>query len=214
MASRDHCAYCFDVLLQSFDKNAQTYPPQNKHDLKFPMFITWKKHNGDEANWKLRGCIGTFSPHELVSGLKKYALTSAFKDTRFCAVSKPEVAFLKCDVSLLTNFQKGDSVDDWKVGSHGISIEFSDPHDESLCYSATYLPEVASEQGWTREQTLSELIIKSGYTKTQTSALRKRISLTRYESSKSCITYSEYKRLRVNMNMNMASHEDSKYLPN
>ena len=44
-------------------------------DEEYPLFVTW-----NTINWRgyksLRGCIGTFDPHELASGLKSYALTS------------------------------------------------------------------------------------------------------------------------------------------
>lgn len=39
-----------------------------------PLFVTWKKaSNGSEP--RLRGCIGTLEPRQIVSGFKDYALT-------------------------------------------------------------------------------------------------------------------------------------------
>jgi AMME syndrome candidate gene 1 protein len=121
------------------------------------MFVTWKKKEKEsksEGGWKLRGCIGTFAAQELSSGLKKYAHTSAFKDSRFKPIQQAEVPLLRCDVSLLTQFEAAADCYDWKVGLHGITIEFPDPeHNPKTSknapeiYSATYLPEVASEQG-------------------------------------------------------------------
>jgi AMMECR1 domain-containing protein len=48
-------------------------------------------------------------------------------------------------VSLLVDFEEADHHFDWEVGVHGIQIIFSV---ESRSYSATYLPEVALEQGF------------------------------------------------------------------
>jgi len=69
-------------------------------------------------------------------------------------------------------------------------------HKTTETYSATYLPEVATEQGWNREQAIAELIAKSGYKKAVTAALRARIRLTRYQSVKGSMTYAQYSQLR------------------
>lgn len=47
-------------------------PPKNES---YPLFVTYnvRKKNGEK---QLRGCIGSFSPHELEEGLSSYALTS------------------------------------------------------------------------------------------------------------------------------------------
>jgi hypothetical protein len=41
----------------------------------FPLFVTWNTISG-RGKTSLRGCIGTFEPHELEDGLRSYALTS------------------------------------------------------------------------------------------------------------------------------------------
>jgi AMMECR1 domain-containing protein len=46
------------------------------------------------------------------------------------------------------------------VGKHGIIIEFIVGQQS---YSATYLPEVASDQGWTCEEAIISLIKKAGH---------------------------------------------------
>ncbi|CAN0297307.1 unnamed protein product, partial [Ectocarpus sp. 13 AM-2016] len=48
-----------------------------------------------------------------------------------------------------------------QIGVHGIVIKFND--DRGSSYSATFLPEVAAEQGWSRKVTLSRLVRKAGY---------------------------------------------------
>jgi len=187
-------AYCFDCLFQAFDKNAPVIPPQTTPTEKYPMFITWKKQDGDEKSWRLRGCIGTFGAQDLVTGLKKYAHTSAFKDSRFKPISTSEVPLLSCKVSFLVKFEAGKDCYDWVVGLHGIQIDFTDSKGGS--YSATYLPEVAAEQGWNQKESIVELVAKSGYTGPVTAQLCARIKLTRYQSLHAGLTYSEYTTLR------------------
>jgi uncharacterized protein (TIGR00296 family) len=156
------------------------------------MFVTWKKLEND-SEYRLRGCIGTFSARGLAEGLREYALNSAFQDSRFRPISHHEVPLLACDVSLLTNFEPAKNLDDWKVGLHGISIEFVV---NGKTYSGTYLPEVAPEQGWSQAQTITELILKAGYKQPISPKIRQSIKLTRYQSSKSSLTHSDYLRLK------------------
>lgn len=49
---------------------------------------------------------------------------------------------------------------DWDVGKHGIVI---DAQLKGREYSATFLPEVAAEENWSREETLKHLVRKAGY---------------------------------------------------
>lgn len=48
-------------------------------------------------------------------------------------------------VSILRHFEEGNNYLDWEVGKHGIRIEFYS--EKGYKQSATYLPEVALEQG-------------------------------------------------------------------
>ncbi|KAI7755228.1 hypothetical protein M8C21_032707, partial [Ambrosia artemisiifolia] len=111
-----------------------------------PLFVTWKKVvNGYEP--RLRGCIGTLSARDIVNGFKDYALTSALRDHRFPPIQAKELPFLQCTVSILTNYEDAANYLDWEVGKHGIIIEFTDP-DYNTKRSATYLPDVAAQEGW------------------------------------------------------------------
>jgi AMMECR1 domain-containing protein len=105
------------------------------------LFVTWKI--GKDK--RLRGCIGTFNAMNLQSGLREYAVTSAFKDSRFSPVTREEFPKLSVSVSILRHFEDGDDYLDWEVGVHGIRIEFI--NEKGNKRTATYLPEVASEQG-------------------------------------------------------------------
>jgi len=191
MAGKLHCAYCFDTIISTFHPQSYyTAHPDEIGNDKYPMFVTWRKHNGDEKSYRLRGCIGTFSARDLRSGLKDYAIHSAFRDSRFQPLKNSEVSYLSCDVSLLTNFEKVHDIMDWQIGVHGITIDFTNSTRES--YSATYLPDVAHEQGWSRQQTINELIRKAGYKGSPSSAVMRSLTVTRYQSSKCSMSYHEY----------------------
>ena len=62
--------------------------------------------------------------------------------------------------------------------------------------TATYLPEVAREQGWSKLQAIDSLLRKGGYKDTITEEFRLKIKLTRYQSEKSILTYEDYCKLR------------------
>jgi hypothetical protein len=70
-------------------------------------------------------------------------------------------------------------------------IRFVDPH-LACRRSATFLPEVAREQGWSVRDTLVALVAKSGYKGRVDSTLLADVSLTRYQSSVSGMTWAQY----------------------
>jgi len=124
-----------------------------------PLFVTWNtvSRNGSRS---LRGCIGTFEAQDLDDGLRSYALTSAFDDTRFLPITLRELPSLECGVTLLTNFESAADPMDWELGKHGLRISFTY---HSRRYGSTYLPDVAREQGWTKEETVISLMRKAGW---------------------------------------------------
>lgn len=69
---------------------------------------------------------------------------SAFEDGRFPPLEENELPELECGISLLVQYEKAKAWDDWVVGTHGILIDFDAG---STSFRATYLPEVAHEQG-------------------------------------------------------------------
>lgn len=154
-----------------------------------PLFVTW--HIKEDDDYQLRGCIGTFSAQPLADGLKEYAAISAFKDSRFSPISQKELPLLKCSISLLTDFEDAETHLDWVVGTHGISIQFTDTTVKpAKKFNATYLPEVAAEQGWDQLETLTSLIRKAGFRKTLDDVLAfDNLKVTRYQSQKCALTY-------------------------
>jgi AMMECR1 domain-containing protein len=77
----------------------------------------------------------------------------------------------------------------FQVGVHGIQIEFSL---SGTTKTATYLPEVAAEQGWTKTQAIDSLLLKGGFKDKVTEHLRRALKVTRYQSEKCTLTYDEY----------------------
>ena len=184
------CKYCFQVLESGLTgKNIEAIPfPSDFKGKSYPLFVTWT--TGKEK--ELRGCIGTFAKDLLEKNLMRYALISAFKDTRFNPIELKELKNLNCEVSLLVQFEKAKSPVDWVVGTHGIDIDFDDSRGES--YSATFLPEVAEEEHWDQKTTLQYLIRKAGYRGSLESVFNN-IKVTRYQSIKKTISYDDYQKM-------------------
>ncbi|KAJ9368795.1 hypothetical protein DTO282E5_6530 [Paecilomyces variotii] len=125
----------------------------------YPLFVTWNTIS-KSGHKSLRGCIGTFEAQELSSGLRSYALTSAFDDTRFSPIPAALLPSLSCSLTLLGSFEPCEDAMDWTLGVHGLRISFIH---RGRRYGATYLPDVAVEQGWTKEETVGSLMRKAGY---------------------------------------------------
>ncbi|KAL6899032.1 AMMECR1 domain-containing protein [Trichoderma evansii] len=158
-----------------------------------PLFITWNTVDPDDQDVSLRGCIGTFESQPLTEGIHEYALISALQDTRFRPISKRELPSLQAAVTLLTDFEDADDMHDWEVGTHGIRISFSD---RGRRYGATYLPDVALEQGWTKDEALFSLIRKAGWMGSRSKWQDLDIKVTRYQGKKISVDYPEYKQWR------------------
>lgn len=117
---------------------------------------------------------------------------SALRDRRFQPIDASELPQLTCTVSLLHSFEGNKAWDAWEPGRHGIIISFVDPRDGRR-KSATFLPEVAREEGWGRRETLEHLVSKAGCA-TEGPAfdnLLPKISLTRYQSTAASLSYDE-----------------------
>jgi len=105
---------------------------------------------------ELRGCIGSLMPvAPLYESVHDNAINAALRDPRFSAVRPSELPKLEVDVSILSPIRDIESLKEFKIGQQGIILEKGFAR-------AVYLPEVALEQGWTVEQTLSSLSLKAG----------------------------------------------------
>jgi AMME syndrome candidate gene 1 protein len=212
--SQEHLLFCFDVLndqLTKKQKNGKSSSnleditlPAGSED--FPLFITWNTISGSHT--RLRGCIGTFEPLPLQEGLEEYSIIAAFKDRRFNPISLAELPKLECAISLLTKFEECQDYLDWELGTHGIYIDFSPPSSTTSnsitnrrngsrgVLTATYLPDVAPAQGWTKVEAIDSAIQKAGYDGKITDELRKSLHVRRYQSEKASLCYADWKAVR------------------
>lgn len=108
-------------------------------------FVTLNK------NGQLRGCIGQIAPSDqpLWQVVRDMA-AAASEDNRFNPVSKAELNQLEYEVSVLST---PEAIDDWRkieLGKQGVIIKQGGR-------SGVFLPQVATDTGWSLEEFLSEL---------------------------------------------------------
>ena len=125
-------------------------PPATRS--KMGAFVTLN----DKATGALRGCIGEILPtRSLVDAVAERAVDSALHDPRFMPVTERELGNLRVEVSALTPPKPVSSWRDIVLGRDGMTLEKGGAF-------AVFLPQVAPEQGWDLETTLSCLSQKAG----------------------------------------------------
>jgi AmmeMemoRadiSam system protein A len=108
-------------------------------------FVTLK--NGDD----LRGCLGNFkSDRPLYELVAEMATASATEDPRFFGnpIRPSELPRISIEISVLSPMEKIANPLDIELGKHGIYIQRG-------WASGCFLPQVATETGWTKEEFLS-----------------------------------------------------------
>jgi len=108
-------------------------------------FVTLKNHG------RLRGCIGQFtSESPLIELIAEMARASATGDPRFFAdpITTNELEQLDIEISVLSPLQRTDDPLSLRLGIDGIYIKKG-------CTSGCFLPQVATETGWSKEEFLS-----------------------------------------------------------
>jgi len=109
-----------------------------------------------EENGELRGCIGDIIPQRpLYRSVMINAIHAALNDRRFRPVTAEELPKLHIEISALTPQVPVASAEEIVVGKHGVVLS-KDGH------RAVFLPQVAPEQGWSREEMLAHLARKAG----------------------------------------------------
>ncbi len=130
--------------------NEKEYPLTPALKAKCGVFVTLKKHG------RLRGCIGHIMGRlPLYEGVIENAINAAAEDPRFPPVRPDELKDIDIEVSVLTPFREVSGPQDFIPGKHGIYIQKG-------FRSAVFLPQVATEQGWDRAETLRHLCMKAG----------------------------------------------------
>ena len=104
----------------------------------------------------LRGCIGMIEARlALGRTLQRMAMAAAFDDPRFPAMKPDEWEQCSVEISVLSEPQQVETFHQIQVGQHGVILSLRER-------SAVFLPQVAPEQGWNREQMLHHLCRKAG----------------------------------------------------
>jgi AmmeMemoRadiSam system protein B/AmmeMemoRadiSam system protein A len=99
---------------------------------------------------QLRGCIGTFDRSKpLWRVVVEFARHAAFSDSRFEPVTAVELAEIAFEISVLSPLRKLDDPLDIRLGVDGIWVVGSRGE------RGTFLPQVATETGWSKEAFLS-----------------------------------------------------------
>lgn len=107
-------------------------------------------------NGELRGCIGYIESYvPLFKTVAEVAAKSAVADPRFEPVSKDEIDNLDIEISVLSKPQRVEDISEIKVGRDGLIMERG-------YYRGLLLPQVAVENGWTREEFLKYTCLKAG----------------------------------------------------
>ena len=153
--AKDTLAWCVSGATAAMNKKKGPFPIESytitpKLKAHTATFVTLKIR-GD-----LRGCIGSLAPVEpLYLSVHHNAINAAMHDPRFSPVQSAELADITVDVSILSPIRDIPNLDAFKLGQHGIILSKG-------MARAVFLPEVATEQGWTKEETLAYLSQKAG----------------------------------------------------
>lgn len=105
---------------------------------------------------RLRGCIGYIEGVKpLMDAVADNGRSAAVTDPRFSPVSVAELAEIHIEVSVLTPMVPVAGPEEIVIGRHGVVLVKESRR-------AVFLPQVAPEQGWDRDTTLTHLALKAG----------------------------------------------------
>ncbi len=108
-------------------------------------FVTLREHG------ELRGCIGSLvGSQPLYLVVRDMAVEAATGDPRFPAVSPSELKDIEIEISALSPLEKIDNPDKIKMGEDGVLVRRG-------FNSGVFLPQVATETGWSKEEFMSHL---------------------------------------------------------
>ncbi len=134
---------------------SETFPPYHTDDpgLLQPLgaYVTYRRRGA------LRGCLGRLiGDRPVYLNVQYAAVMAALKDPRFPPVTADELKELNIEVTVLHPIHEVKSPDEIQVGRDGVLMHVGKGR------GALFLPQVASEQGWSREELLVHLCRKAG----------------------------------------------------
>ncbi|MDD2600730.1 MAG: AmmeMemoRadiSam system protein B [Kiritimatiellae bacterium] len=104
----------------------------------------------------LRGCIGEIFPSRAIwKVIREQAYNAAYQDPRFVPLTSVEADELEIEISVLSQPRAVSGPEKIEIGRHGVVLN-------KHGLSAVFLPQVATDQGWSREETLAHLAVKAG----------------------------------------------------
>ena len=151
--SQEHKEKLLKIARETIEQYIQTgqvlsiKEPDPRLNLSEGAFVTI--HNKGE----LRGCIGQIvGAQPLYLTVRDMAIASATKDFRFDPIKKEELESIDMEISVLSMPWKITDPSQIEVGMHGVIIQRGSKQ-------GLFLPQVAPEQGWDREELLTNLCV-------------------------------------------------------
>ena len=136
-----------DTITFYLDEEKPLERDTNDETLKEVMgvFVTLRQ------NHQLRGCIGNIiGTKPLYLGVRDMAIAAATQDFRFKPVTKDELGDIHIEISVLTPLKQITNTDEIILGKHGVLVR-------DAFRSGVYLPQVATETGWSRNEFMNSL---------------------------------------------------------
>jgi AmmeMemoRadiSam system protein A len=119
-------------------------------------FVSLKQPDPKGGRALLRGCIGNMHASlPLYRNVIEMAPKAALEDPRFPPLRSDELADLRIEISALGPARPIAGVEDLVIGRHGVELA-------SGGAQAVFLPQVATELGWSAEELLRQLSRKAG----------------------------------------------------
>ena len=108
-------------------------------------FVTIRKHGA------LRGCIGNIIGQEpLYKTIRDMAVAAASQDPRFTPVTVSELNDIDLEISVLSKPRRVKDASEIQLGREGVIVSQGNRQ-------GVFLPQVASETGWSKEEFLAQL---------------------------------------------------------
>ncbi len=137
------------VLVAEF--SGKNYRPESSFEIfksSLGIFVTLRKNNA------LRGCVGIFnSKQTLIDEIAAMAKQAAFHDPRFAPLREDELKDVKIEISILSPMKKVAGHHAVEIGKHGVYLKQGNR-------SGVFLPQVAAEEHWNKEQFLTALCVE------------------------------------------------------
>ncbi len=108
-------------------------------------FVTIRKHGA------LRGCIGNIIGQEpLHETVRDMAVAASSQDPRFPPLTAAELKDINIEISVLSQPRRVKDASEIQLGKHGVIVS-------AVGHQGVFLPQVADETGWSKEEFLSQL---------------------------------------------------------